>query len=66
MDERQGNNPDCKHEWVYDDWVVLSNPPIYHRICKLCGRLEHEYGRRMESSKFGEINEEFHGPVGLG
>ena len=36
---REGD-PNCKHEWIYDDMVYTTNPPIIYRICKFCGRVE--------------------------
>ena len=36
---REGK-PDCKHEWVYNNMVYTTNPPIVYRICKHCGRVE--------------------------
>ena len=34
----------CRHEWVYSNIVLLSNPPIYQKICKLCGLEELQFG----------------------
>jgi len=28
------------HCWVVDNYVVLTNPPIYHRRCKHCGKVQ--------------------------
>ena len=60
MQEKEGN-PDCEHQWVYDNAVILTNPPLYHKICKLCGRVEHERGRMEENDDFEQIHREFHG-----
>jgi hypothetical protein len=29
------------HCWVVDDVVSATNPPLYHRRCKHCPRVEH-------------------------
>ena len=60
MEEREGN-PQCQHKWEYDDIVIDTNPPMYHKICKKCGRLEHEYGSVIEPSAFEEIYKKFWG-----
>ena len=59
MDERPGN-PECQHEWVTDDIVIATNPPLYHRICERCGRVEHINGAEILPSRFGEIFQKFH------
>lgn len=40
MEERPGD-PQCKHEWVWDNLVIDTYPPTRHRVCRKCGRLEH-------------------------
>ena len=60
MDAKEGN-PNCNHEWVFDNVVICTNPPIYHKICKLCGRVEHEFGVAVDYSEFGDFYEKFHG-----
>lgn len=58
MEERDGN-PKCKHKWVYDDIVIDTNPPTYHKICENCGRLEHEIGKEVVYNNFNEIYNSF-------
>ncbi len=26
----------CKHEWVYSNQILLSNPPQQRKVCRLC------------------------------
>jgi len=55
-------DPDCKHSWVWSNYVLTSNPPQRDRICSECGRVEritpiyykHEPG-------FDDIYKQFHG-----
>lgn len=56
---REGN-PDCSHQWEYDDEVVLTYPPTFHKICVLCGRVEHEQ-KETGRSKFWEVYNGFWG-----
>lgn len=66
MDERPGN-PECRHEghWVYNDIVIDTNPPIGHRVCKLCGRLEHvQVGKMICLSPFLGVLRNFEGGLG--
>ena len=49
-----------KHKWIYDSTIIYTNPPIRHKICKLCGRVEHESEKYIEFSNFDEIYEKFH------
>ena len=58
MKEHEGN-PDCKHEWVTENAVICTNPPMWHRICKKCGRVEHVRGEVIRDS-FTEIYNQFH------
>ena len=59
--EKEGN-PNCNHgEWEYDDAVIYTYPPTYHKICKLCGRIEHETSKLLNLSKFNEVYKKFHG-----
>ena len=56
--------PDCKHEYVYSNQVVLTYPEIYHRICKHCGQVEElqdELPPREPS--FEELSRQFWGKV---
>ncbi len=59
MEEKPGDI-NCKHEWVYDAMVIGTNPPIYHKICSKCGRVEHEFGRAIEYSGFNKLYNKFH------
>jgi len=34
---------ECKHEWVYENILMLSMPAQQRRICKLCGLREVVY-----------------------
>jgi len=58
MEEQEGDI-NCKHEWVYDNAVVLTCPPTYHKVCRRCGRLEHERGD-YSYNDFDEIYQKFH------
>ena len=61
MKEKPGD-PDCDHEWKYDNKVIQTAPPTYHKICKKCGRVEHERGKsRSRGKSFDDYHEEFHG-----
>jgi hypothetical protein len=31
---------ECNHEWVYSPLVIATNPPIYRKICRKCGKKE--------------------------
>lgn len=62
MDEKEGN-PKCKHSWVYENLIILTNPGHYHRICEKCGRVEHKSGPDIPASHFQEIWRKFHGGI---
>ena len=57
--EREGNK-DCEHEWVYSNWVVATYPATSHKICKKCGRVEHEQAKlQPKKDTFEEIYKKF-------
>jgi hypothetical protein len=31
---------ECDHGWMYDDKMLLCNPPIQNRICRKCLKVE--------------------------
>jgi len=54
-------NPNCAHFWIYDDTrVIATNPPIIHKICVYCGRIEHETGSHSDHREFQRIYEKFY------
>ena len=60
--EKEGNFlGNHEHEWEYDGVVIYTYPPTYHKICKLCGRIEHETSKLLNLSKFNEVYKKFHG-----
>lgn len=41
----------CQHVWQWSDMVLMSNPPIYSRTCKLCGEKQRiSHGRITEAN----------------
>ena len=55
-------NLNCNHsEWEYDDVVIYTYPPTYHKICRLCGKVEHETSKSIDLSEFNELYGKFHG-----
>jgi len=57
---KEGNH-DCDHNWEYDDAVILTNPPMCHKICTKCGRVEHETSTLPQPSRFMELYTDFWG-----
>lgn len=54
-------DPQCHHEWVYGDLIHPMDPPIRHKICKKCGRVEHEMEKREDRrSSFDGLYDRFH------
>ena len=49
----------CIHEWVYSSEVIATNPPIYRKICKLCGKQEEEHGTYYNANEYDELVEKF-------
>lgn len=49
----------CKHEWVYSNSVLMSNPPIYKKICRLCGEEEYERKEVKREETYEQIQERF-------
>lgn len=61
MTLEQEGNPHCEHHWVYDCLIVATNPPISHKICVICGRVEHEQGSIISLDlPFDDIYRKFH------
>ena len=60
MTQLHKGNPDCRHTWVYDDAVICTLPPICHRICSQCGRVEHVQGELSQVSVYEEFYGKFH------
>ena len=58
MKEQEGDI-NCKHEWVHDNVVVDTNPPTYHKVCRRCGRVEHET-RDYSYNDFDKVYHRFH------
>ena len=54
----------CQHDWVYSPFVALSNPPIYKKICKKCGKTEEERGDYVDSSEYDRTVKKFIGKNG--
>jgi len=52
--------PSCRHTWVYDDVTICTNPPMGHRICSQCGRVEHIRGKMLSEGTFGDMYDKFH------
>ncbi len=53
---------DCsKHEWVYSCQVLLTYPPIYTRIYRLCGLVEQARGNYENLREFDDLYQKFHG-----
>ena len=50
---------ECNHEWVYSDRVLTSNPPIYEKICKICGEQEYERKTIKKEETYDEILRRF-------
>ena len=40
------------HCYVVENYVIDTNPPIYHRVCKHCGHTQHGY--KQPSMRWGE------------
>ena len=60
MKEKEGDM-NCKHEWCFDNMIIATNPPIYHKICKKCGRVEHVEGNYFEArNEFDDIYKKFY------
>lgn len=55
------NEERCKHEWVYDSKILLSNPPMRDRICRKCGKVERISGEYYDNYEFQRIEEKFKG-----
>ncbi len=53
-------DPNCKHEWVYSDYVLCAYPAVHPKICRLCGRVEHERDSLPEDETFRVLMERFH------
>jgi len=52
---------DHEHDWVYSPWVAATLPPIYTKICKICGKIEEEQPTYHISETYDEIFKKFHG-----
>jgi hypothetical protein len=50
----------CKHEWIYEDMMYLTNPPKQNRICKKCGATE-LYTHKEKENNYKDIFDKFHG-----
>jgi len=50
-------NKKCQHEWVYSPVVITTNPPIYTKICRLCGKKEEERGIFRDLSEYSQIED---------
>ena len=55
MTEERKGNPNCKHTWVHDNKIICTNPPMGHRICSQCGRVEHTGGEISFEPTFEEL-----------
>ena len=60
MADNKDGDLNCNHQWEYDDIVICTNPPITHRICIKCGRVEHKSDAIIEPSKFNEVYQRFY------
>jgi len=49
----------CEHDWVYDEKVILTDPPMIKRICKNCGVEETVAVGSKEKESFKSIQEKF-------
>lgn len=59
--EKEGNNPNCQHKYIYDNWVVMTSPPIHHKICVFCGQVVEEYTPYEFHGDYQQVFKEFHG-----
>lgn len=60
MTHEHEGDPTCEHQWVTDNLVVCTDPPLWHRICQRCGRVEHVDGQRTPIREaFGDIYDRF-------
>lgn len=48
---------ECKHEKVYADYILTSNPPQYPWICRLCGETgtDHEVFSKNDYEEIKKI-----------
>ena len=52
---------ECKeHDWVYANTVVMTHPPIYHRICSKCGQVEEQRPICVHEPDYDTIFRQFH------
>ena len=58
--EEQAGNVQCQHKWVRDNITIDTLPPMYHRICSLCGRIEHAQEPMTNDKTFNEVFRQFH------
>lgn len=40
--EREGD-VNCHHIWLFGIYYSTFEPPTIHKMCKLCGRIEHDF-----------------------
>jgi len=58
--EKNGIDPNCSHEYVYSSLVVMTFPPINHKICKLCGQVVEEQDEIRPIQSFEDLYNKFH------
>jgi len=58
--ECKEGNPNCPHDWVYDNQVFTVNPPIVYRICRNCGRVEAYREEISNNPTFSDYYRKFH------
>ena len=51
----------CNHVWVYANYVLTVMPPIYPKICALCGEKSSDRGTFDEGPTYDDIVKKFHG-----
>jgi len=52
---------ECKHEKVYSNFVLASNPPIYSWICSKCGVRGKERAEYVDYNEYDKLVFRFYG-----
>jgi hypothetical protein len=56
------NQDECTHDWVYENKMLLTEPPKKNKICSRCGKKETvTLGARSKGPTYEELVEKFSG-----
>ncbi len=45
----------CEHDWVYENRLLLSDPPQRNKVCRKCGMIGRDTIGEMQTDEYSEI-----------